>query len=55
VCDAFLQVLAGSRQRGKEEPRRPKGIVGNDSERRVMGMVRQAQQCFAELSGGVEL
>ena len=48
--DAFLQVLAGSRQRAKAEPRRPKGIVGEDRERGVVGMLRQAQQRFPELS-----
>ena len=42
--DAFLQVLAGSRQRAKAEPRRPEGIVGDDRERRVVGTLRQAQQ-----------
>ena len=40
--DACLQVLAGSRQRAKAEPRHPEGIVGDDSERGVVGTLRQA-------------
>ena len=40
--DGFLQVLAGRRQRTKAEPRHPKGIVGDDRERGVMGLLRQA-------------
>ena len=55
ACDAFLQVLAGSRQRAKAEPRRPKGIVGDDRERGVVGTLRQAQQRFPELSRRVQL
>ncbi len=35
ACDGFLQVQASRRQRTKEEPRRPKGIVGDDRERGV--------------------
>src|SRR5215472_12071684 len=35
ACDGFLQVQAGGRQRAKEEPRRPEGIVGDDRERGV--------------------
>jgi hypothetical protein len=42
ACKGFLQVLASSRQRTKVEPRRPKGTVGEDSERRIMGLLRQA-------------
>ena len=53
--DAFLQVLAGSRQRAKAEPRHPKGIVGDDRERGVVGTLRQAQQRFPELSRRVQL
>ena len=56
ACDACLQVLASSRQHAKEEPHlAPKGIVGNDSKRGVMGMLCQAQQGFAELSCRLEL
>ena len=55
ACDGFLQVLAGSRQRTKEEPRSPKGIVGDDRERGVFGMLCQAQQGFADLPRGVQL
>src|SRR5712691_4722637 len=55
ACDAFLYVLAGSRQRTKPHPRRPQGIVGDDSERRVMGTLRQAQQGFPELARRVQL
>src|SRR6266540_3502088 len=55
VCDAFLQVLASSRQRTKGAPRTPEGMVGDDSERRVVGTLRQAQQRFAELSRRVQL
>ena len=50
-----LQVLAGSRQRAKAEPRRPKGIVGDDRERRVVGTLRQAQQRLPELACRVQL
>ena len=53
--DAFLQVLAGSRQYTKPEPRTSEGIVGDDRERGVVGLVRQAQQRFAELSRCVQL
>ena len=53
--DAFLQVLAGSRQRAKVEPRHPEGIVGDDRERGVVGTLRQAQQRFPELSRRVQL
>jgi len=53
--DAFLQVLAGSRQRAKPEPRRPKGIVGDDRERRVVGTVGQAQQRVPDLAGRLQL
>ena len=52
---AFLQVLAGGRQRAKEEPRRPEGIVGDDRERGVVGTLRQAQQGVAELPRRVQL
>src|SRR5712691_12150107 len=55
ACASFLQVLAGSRQRAEAEPRPPEGIVGDDSERRVVGALRQAQQRFPELSCRVEL
>ena len=40
ACDGCLQVQAGSRQRAKEEPRRPKGIMGDDRERGVFGALR---------------
>src|SRR5438067_10340748 len=53
--DAFLQVLAGSRQRAKPEPRHPEGIVGDDRERRVGGVLRQAQQGSPELLRRLEL
>ena len=52
---AFLQVLAGSRQRAKAEPRRPKGIVGDDRERGVVGTLRQTQQRFPKLACRVQL
>src|SRR5262245_19106842 len=55
ACDAFLQVQTGSRQRAKEEPRHPKGIVSDDSERGVVGLLRQAHQSFPELSRHLEL
>src|SRR5215831_7175738 len=55
ACAAFLQVLAGIKQRAKVQPRHPKGIVGDDRERRVMGLLRQAQQCFPELACRVQL
>ena len=55
ACAAFLQVLAGSRQRAKAQPRHPEGIVGDDRERRVFGALRQAQKRFPELSCPVEL
>jgi hypothetical protein len=53
--DAFLQVRAGSRQRAKPQPRRPKSIVGEDGERRVMSTLRQAQQSVPDLARGVQL
>jgi hypothetical protein len=43
-------VLAGSRQRAKEQPRKAEGMVGNDRERGIMGTLRQTQQRFPELS-----
>src|SRR5919201_882280 len=46
--DGCLQVLAGRRQRAKEEPRLPEGSVGEDRERGVMSLVRQAQQGVPE-------
>jgi hypothetical protein len=53
--DGFLQVLTGSRQRAKVEPRKPEGIVGDDRERGVVGTLRQAQQRVPELSCRVQL
>ena len=50
VCNAFLYMLASSRDRTKPERRRAKGIVGNDRERGVIGALRQAQQGFRELA-----
>jgi hypothetical protein len=47
---AFLQMVAGSRQRTQPQPRRPKGTVGNDRERGLVGAFRQAQQHFSELA-----
>src|SRR5262249_6187950 len=55
ACDAFLHVLAGSRQRTQQEPRCPDGIVGCNSERGLIGTLRQAQQRFANLSHRVQL
>ena len=55
VCNAFLQVLAGRRQRAKAEPRHPEGIVGEDRERGVVGPLRQAQQGVPELACRVQL
>jgi hypothetical protein len=55
ACDTFLMVLAGSRQCTKEEPRPPESIVGDDRERRVVSLLRQAQQCFSKLSRHVQL
>jgi hypothetical protein len=55
ACDGFLQVQAGGRQRAKEEPRRPEGIVGDDRERGVFGTLRQAQQGFVDLPRFVQL
>ena len=40
--DTFLQVLAGSRQHAKAEPRHPESIVGDDRERGGVGALRQA-------------
>src|SRR5262245_38249374 len=54
-CDAFLQMRAASRQHTKAAPRPPEGIVGEDRKRRVVGMSRQAQQCFPDLSRRVQL
>src|SRR6266446_3966963 len=48
--DACLQVQAGSRQRAKEEPCCPQGIVGDDRERGVIGRLRQTQQGVPELA-----
>jgi hypothetical protein len=53
--DAFFEMLAGRRQRAMPQPRQTEGPVGDDSERRVMGTLRQAQQRFPELSRGVQL
>ena len=53
--DTVLQVLAGRRQRAKAKPRGPKGIVGNDGECGIMGLLRQAQQGVSELVRRVEL
>ena len=50
-----LQVLAGIRQRTKEEPRHPEGRVGDDRERGVVRTLRQAQQGFPKLARGVQL
>ena len=55
ACDAFLQVPAGSRHRAKVEPRSPQGLMCEDSERGVVGLVRQVQQHFTELSCRVQL
>ena len=55
ACDTCLQVLAGSRQRAKPEPRQPESIVGDDRKRRVMGALRQAQQGVPELARRMEL
>jgi len=52
---AVLQVLAGGRQRAKPEQCIPKGIVGGDSERGVVGALRQAQQRCPELSRRAQL
>ena len=40
--DAFLQVRAGRGQRAKPEPCTSKGVVGDDRERGVVGMLRLA-------------
>src|SRR4030095_14427326 len=42
ACDGFFQVLASNWQRAKVEPRRPEGIVGDDRERRIVDVLRQA-------------
>jgi len=55
ACDGFLQVQAGGRQRAKEEPRRPEGIVRDNRERGVFRTLRQAQQGFADLPRSVQL
>ena len=55
ACDAFFQVLAGSRQRAKLEPRPPEGIVGDDRERGVVGALRQAQQGLPDLLRRMQL
>jgi hypothetical protein len=53
--DAFLQVLASSRQCAMPQPRHPKGKVGDDAERGVVGMLCQAQQGFPKLAGCMQL
>src|SRR5215470_3028740 len=55
VGDGFLQVLAGRRQRAEAEPCPSESMVGDDHERRVVGTLRQAQQCFTEFACGVQL
>jgi hypothetical protein len=55
VGDAFLQVLAGSRQRAKPPPRRPESMMGGDSKRGIVGTLRQAQQRVPEFSCRVQL
>jgi len=55
MCDGFLQVSAGRRQRAKIEPRHSEGIVGEDSQRGVVSTLRQAQQRFAEFLRRVQL
>jgi hypothetical protein len=40
ACNAFLQVLAGSRQCAEAEPRTSEGIVGDDREGEVVSLVR---------------
>ena len=55
ACDGFLQVHTGRRQRPQEEPSSPEGKVGEDSERRIMGTLCQAQQRFPELECRVQL
>ena len=55
ACDGFLQLVAGSRQRTKPQPRYPKGIVGDDHERGVVGLLGQAQQGFPNLTCPVQL
>jgi hypothetical protein len=53
--EACLQVLAGLGQRAQAEPRPPKGIVGDDRERRVVRLLRQAPQRVPELVPRVQL
>ena len=53
--DTLLQMLAGSRQRTKVVPSHSNSMVGDDSERRIMRALRQAQQCFPDLSWPVQL
>src|SRR5262245_53197676 len=53
--DAFLQVLAGSRQHTKAERRDPEGKMGDDRVRGVVGTLREAQQRFPNLAHRVEL
>jgi hypothetical protein len=53
--DAVLQMLVGSRQRAKAEPRHPQGIVGGDRERGIVSPLRQTQQRVPELARRVQL
>jgi hypothetical protein len=55
ACHGFLQMRAGSRQRAKPQPRHPKSIVGDNSEGGVVGVLRQAQQCFPDLACRMQL
>jgi hypothetical protein len=48
-------MLAGSRQCPKVEPRHPEGITGDDRERGVVGLLRQAQQRVPELARRMQL
>jgi hypothetical protein len=53
--NAFLQVLVGSWQRAKPQPRRPKSMMGGNSERGRISALRQAQQGFPKLARSVQL
>src|SRR5262245_21550683 len=55
TCDAFLQVLAGRRQRTKPEPRDSKGKVGEHRECGGVATLHQAEQGFSDLSCRVQL
>src|SRR5262249_13656201 len=55
ACNGFLQMLAGRWQYPMEEPRNSKSIVRDASAHWVVGLLRQVQQSFSQLSRHMEL